>query len=326
MKTKKKAKKKRGKKGSSPFRRRKYRKSPKRAKTPVRTLAPSDPLQIYLSKIARFSLLSPEEEKLLTKRYFKSKDPKAAYELTVRNLRLVVKIAMEYRRAWSNVLDLIQEGNIGLMTAIQRFDPYRQTKLSTYASWWIRAYILKFIMSNWRLIKIGNTQAERKLFYNLRKEQERLLSEGFVPGPKLLAERLDVKESDVIEMSKRLGSSELSLDRPHNYQKSGGDDREGPTLGDAIPLEAVSVDEALAKDQLKNLVHEATEEFRKQLKRREILLLEKRILSDEPVTLQEIGDEWGVSRERVRQIEARLMDKFKTFFAQKYPDIKSSLS
>ncbi len=316
-------KKKRGKKPSK--KREKRGPRPKSKASSKSTLAPFDPLQSYLNQIGRYDLLSPEEEKSLTLRFFKTKDPKVAYELIVRNLRLVVKIAMNYRRAWNNVLDLIQEGNIGLMTAIQRFDPYRQTRISTYASWWIRAYILKFIMSNWRLIKIGNTQAERKLFYNLRKEQERLLAEGFSPGPKLLAENLNVKESDVIEMSQRLGTSELSLDRPQTYQKSGGDETRGPTLAEAIPSETISVDESVAKSQLKNMVQEAIEKFSQQLKRREILLLQKRILAEDPLTLQEIGKEWGVSRERVRQIEARLMEKFKTFFTEKYPDIKSGL-
>jgi RNA polymerase sigma-32 factor len=292
-----------------------------KAKTALRPLVPSDPLQRYLAQIGQYDLLTPEQEHAFAVRYAQSKDPQAAYELTVRNLRLVVKIALEYRRAWSNILDLIQEGNIGLMTAIQHFDPYRQVRLSTYAAWWIRAYILKFIMSNWRLIKIGNTQAERKLFYNLKREQERLLAEGFSPGPKLLAERLKVSERDVREMSERMGSSEVSLDHPRgtSFSEKGDDLR---PLGDLVSPSEEPLDEHFANREVRELVAKAAQEFRKGLKRREALLLEKRILADEPVTLRELGEQWNISRERVRQLEAKVLKKLQEYFREKYPDWK----
>ena len=287
------------------------------ALTPI---SEGDSLHQYLRRISQYELLSPEEEKALAIRYHKTKDPKAAYDLTVRNLRLVVKIAMEYRKAWSNVLDLIQEGNIGLMTAIQKFDPYRNSRLATYASWWIRAFILKFIMNNWRLIKIGNTQAERKLFYNLKREHERLLQEGFSPGPKLLAERLDVKESDIVQMSHRMGKSELSLDLPAKRSMEG----DGRTLNEVIPNQATSMEDEVADQQLKHMIQEATNEVRKTLKPREVILLDRRILAEEPMTLQEIGDEFGVSRERIRQIEERLMKKLRDYMREHYPNVTSS--
>lgn len=281
-------------------------------------VATIDPLQRYMKQIGQHELLTPEQEHDLAVRYATTQDAKAAYELTVRNLRLVVKIAFEYRRAWSNVLDLIQEGNIGLMTAIQHFDPYRQTRLTTYAAWWIRAYILKFIMSNWRLIKIGNTQAERKLFYNLQKEHERLIAEGFIPGPKLLAERLNVKEADVIEMSKRLGTSEVSLDLPPRSSSDG----EGRPLSDTLSSSEDALDTALATEQIREMLHKATAEFRQTLAPRDAMLLDRRILAEEPTTLQEIGDELKISRERVRQLEERLLKKLKDFVSAKYPDLQ----
>lgn len=291
--------------------------------TPKSAIVPLDPLQRYFSQIGKYDILTPEKEHELAVQFHQTKDPKAAYELTVRNLRLVVKIAMEYRRAWSNALDLIQEGNIGLLAAIQKFDPYRNIRLTTYAAWWIRAYILKFIMNNWRLIKIGNTQAERKLFYNLRKEQERLLAEGFVPDTKTIATRLNVAEKDVIDMSRRLGPSEMSIDMPPTA--SGKDGETLPPLSDTIDVSAESLDDTLAKNEITALVQRAITDFRKTLKPREVSLLDRRILAEEPATLQEIGEEMGVSRERVRQIEERLMQKFKTFLLLHNPGIEKEM-
>ena len=159
--------------------------------------------------------MTPEEEKTLLTRYQQSPDSELAYKLITSNLRLVVKIAMEFQRYWmQNLLDLIQEGNIGLMQAIKKFDPFRGIKFSYYASFWIKAYILKFIMDNWKLVKIGTTQAQRKLFYNLKKEKGRLLAMGIDPAPKLLSEKFSVSEKEIIEMDQRLGEWELSLDAP----------------------------------------------------------------------------------------------------------------
>ncbi len=179
-----------------------------------RDLTRADALQRYMAEVSRHPLLSREEEHDLAVRFQQTHDPEIAYRLVTANLRLVVKIAHEYRRAAFSLLDLIQEGNVGLMHAVQKYDPLRGVKLSSYAAWWIRAYILRYLMDNWRMVKLGTTQAQRKLFFNLRKEQERLLSQGFEAAPKLLAERLDVSEQDVREMDQRLANDEFSIDAP----------------------------------------------------------------------------------------------------------------
>jgi RNA polymerase sigma-32 factor len=158
------------------------------------SLARRDPLSVYMAETRRYPLLTPEEEHALAVRLVEHQDSAAARRLVEANLRLVVKIAYEYRRAHKNLLDLVQEGNIGLIQAVSKFDPYRGVKLSSYAAFWIRAYILKFILNNWRLVKIGTTQAQRKLFFNLRKEREKLEQLGFQPTTALLAEKLDVPE------------------------------------------------------------------------------------------------------------------------------------
>ena len=172
---------------------------PEEAEPDAGALVRYDPLQRYLAELRRYPLLSREEERRLAVRYKERHDLEAAYRLVTANLRLVVLIAREYQRAFRNLLDLIQEGNIGLMEAVKNFDPYRGIRFPSYAVWWIRAYIIRYIMNNWRMVKIGTTQAQRKLFFNLQKEKERLEAEGFVAGPALLAQRLDVKESEVVE-------------------------------------------------------------------------------------------------------------------------------
>ena len=171
-----------------------------------RSLVAYDPLQMYLMEIKNYTLLTREEEVELGTRVREKNDKEAAYRLVTSNLRLVVKIAMDFHRYWTkSLLDLIQEGNVGLLQAVRKFDPYRGIKFSYYASFWIKAYMLKFIMENWKLVKIGTTQTQRKLFFNLAKERDKLIAQGFTPEPKLLAERLDVKEKEVEEMSLRLG-------------------------------------------------------------------------------------------------------------------------
>ena len=177
-------------------------------------LAPLDTLQRYMREVTRHRLLTREEEHELAVRYREAGDVDAAYRLVTANLRLVVKIAHEYHRTAFQLLDLIQEGNVGLMHAVKKFDPYRGVKLSSYAAWWIRAYILRYVMENWRIVKLGTTQAQRKLFFNLRKERDKLAAQGFDPTPKLLAERLDVTERDVTEMEQRLSQDDFSLDVP----------------------------------------------------------------------------------------------------------------
>lgn len=274
-----------------------------------------DPLHRYLAEMRRYPILEAEDEKALAIRYRERGDLEAAYTLVVSNLRLVVKIALEYYNNWMmNLLDLIQEGNIGLMLAVKKFDPYRGVRLPHYASFWIRAYILRFIMDNWRLVKVGTTEAQRKLFFNLRKEKERLEALGFTPGSRLLAQRLDVRESDVIEMDQRLSGREMSLDTPVDQESR-------DSLGDLIPVEEPYLDERLAKRELRTLFTQKIEAFRSTLRGRDLDIFENRTLAPIPATLHEMGHKYGISHERVRQIEKNILKRLKAFVTQEIPDL-----
>ncbi len=275
-----------------------------------------DPFRIYLEEIKRYPLLSREEERELAIRYREKDDIEAGYKLITANLRLVVKIAMDFQRYWmQNLMDLIQEGNVGLMQAVKKFDPYRGYKFSYYASFWIKAYIIKFIMDNWKLVKIGTTQAQRKLFFNLRKEKELLEAQGIEASPKLLSHRLDVKESEIIEMDQRLNSWEISLDSP---LKEDSED----THKSFLPSDDLPVDDQIADREAKAILHDKLVLFRAQLKGKEAVIFDKRLLTEEPMTLQEIGDRFGISRERVRQIESRLKKKLKAYLEEEIEDIE----
>jgi RNA polymerase sigma-32 factor len=274
------------------------------------SLARRDPLAAYMAETRRYPLLTPAEEKELAVRLVEHGDSAAARRLIEANLRLVVKIAYEYRRAHRNLLDLVQEGNIGLIQAVSKFDPYRGVKLSSYAAFWIRAYILKFILNNWRLVKIGTTQAQRKLFFNLRKEREKLEQLGFAPTTALLAEKLDVSEKEVIEMERRLAAPEASLDAP----MGGADGDEGSrTRLDYLPSDDPRPDRAVAESEFSTLLRGKLEQFASTLEGREQTIFRERWLTDEPLTLQEIGDRYNVSRERARQLEKRMLDRLKKF-------------
>jgi RNA polymerase sigma-32 factor len=273
------------------------------------SVARRDPLAAYMAETRRYPLLTPEEEKELAVRLVEHGDSAAARRLIEANLRLVVKIAYEYRRAHKNLLDLVQEGNIGLIQAVSKFDPYRGVKLSSYAAFWIRAYILKFILNNWRLVKIGTTQAQRKLFFNLRKEREKLEQLGFTPTTALLAEKLDVSEKEVIEMERRLAAPEASLDAP----MGSGDDDGARTRLDYLPSEDTRPDRAVAQSEFSELLRGKLEQFAQTLQGREQTIFRERWLTDEPLTLQEIGDRYNVSRERARQLEKRMLDRLKKF-------------
>jgi RNA polymerase sigma-32 factor len=279
-------------------------------------LAPFDPLRYYLHDIGRFPILSAEEEKELAIRYQEYGDREAVLKLVVSNLRLVVKIALEHHRYWtSNLLDLIQEGNVGLMQAVKKFDPYRGIRLTTYSSFWIRAYILKFIMDNWRLVRIGTTQAQRKLFFDLKKEKERLERMGFDPVPKLVAERLHVKEDEVVSMDQRMAAADISLDTPV------GDDSRA-TYGDLLSAGAVPLDERLGDKEMRALFAEKLREFRFSLQGRDRDIFEKRMLAENPLTLREIGRKYDISPERVRQIEGEILEKARAFLRREIPDFE----
>jgi RNA polymerase sigma-32 factor len=282
-----------------------------------KALVKFDPLQRYLSEISKYKLLTREQERELGLRVKEQGDTDAAYSLVTANLRLVVKIALEFQRVWmQNLLDLIQEGNIGLMQAVKKFDPYKNVKFSYYASFWIKAYILKFIMDNWRLVKIGTTQGQRKLFFKLKKEKQRLVEQGFDPKPKLLSERLGVSEREIVDMDQRLDGWDVSLDAPLK------NDSETERI-EFLSTESESVEDQVSKKEIELLLHNKISEFRKKMSSREIEIFELRIFSDNPLTLQEIGDRYGISRERVRQIEKNIIRKMRDFFKNEIPDFAS---
>jgi RNA polymerase sigma-32 factor len=280
-------------------------------------LVPYDPLSRYLAEVRRFPLLTREEESVIAKRYAETHEREDAYRLVTANLRLVVKIAMEFARASKNLLDLIQEGNVGLMEAVKNFDPYRGVRFPSYAVWWIRAYIYRYLINNWRLVKIGTTQAQRKLFFNLRKETDRLEAEGFRPQPKLIAQHMGVKESEVREMQERMSQSEVSLDQPVP-------NTEDTRLLDVLPDPSSNPEEATAGAEFRQFAKQKVEEFASKLEGKELEIFRARLLSEEPITLQEIGQQFGISRERVRQIENRLKKRFKDFLKGQASDIEQA--
>ena len=286
-------------------------------KQPDKALVKFDPLQRYLTEISNYNLLTREQERELGIRVREQGDKQAAYKLVTSNLRLVVKIALEFQRVWmQNLLDLIQEGNIGLMQAVKKFDPYKNVKFSYYASFWIKAYILKFIMDNWRLVKIGTTQGQRKLFFKLKKEKQKLIDDGFDPKPKLLSERLGVSEREIVDMDQRLDGWDVSLDAPLK------DDSDTERI-EFLSTSTESIEDQVSKKEIEVLLHNKIAEFRKKMTPRELEIFDLRIFSDNPVTLQEIGDRYGISRERVRQVEKNIIKKMREFFKREIPDFAS---
>ncbi len=275
------------------------------------SLARLDMLQLYMQEVQRHPLLSHDEEKKLAEHFVETRDVNDAKRLVTANLRLVVKLAFEYRRAYRNIMDLIQEGNIGLMQAVQRYDPSRGVKLSSYAAWWIRAYMLRFILNNWRLVKLGTTQAQRKLFFNLNKEKARLAAMGIEPTHAEIASRLKVDEQDVVEMDHRLSASDASLDA-----SVGDSDGRQTTRMDLLPATAPGPDQLAEGLDLEHNLRRHLEDFRTTLVGKELIIFDRRLVAEDPITLQELGDEFGVSRERVRQLEARLTGKLRTFLAE----------
>lgn len=278
--------------------------------------AVQDNLQLYLREVSKFPLLEADEEVELARRVRDKGDSEAAFRIISSHLRLVVRVAMDFQRRWmQNVLDLIQEGNVGLMRAVNKFDPDKGIKFSYYATFWIKAYILKFIMDNWRMVKIGTTQAQRKLFYNLNKERQKLIAQGFDPDEKTLSEALGVSVDQVVEMQQRLDTSDLSLDMPVN-----SDDNSGTTKLDFLPALTAGVENSFASEELSDLVRYSLKDLLPDLSDKELFILEHRLLTDDPVTLREIGEKYHVSRERIRQLEARLLTKLKNHLGSKIKD------
>ena len=277
-----------------------------------------DPLlALYLKEISKYPLLTLEEEQSLTKELAETGNIEVAKKLVLSNLRLVVKIALEYKYAYTNTMDLIQEGNIGLMKAVSKYDPDKGAKLSYYASWWIKSYILKFILDNFRLVKLGTTNDQKKLFYNLLKEKERLEQRGEEVSVKKLSENLGVSEKNVVLMEERLGpdTSELSLDYPLGDSFS-GTSSSFQTYGDLIEDKSnIGIEEELSWRENLKLLEENLSGFVAQLSVRDREIFQKRLLDEAPMSLQSIADLYGVTRERIRQIEVRLIHSLKEYMA-----------
>ncbi|MBM4120191.1 MAG: RNA polymerase factor sigma-32 [Nitrospira sp.] len=280
------------------------------------SVVPVTTLQKYLAEIRRYPFLSKEEELQLFRQY-REGSREAAVKLILANLRVSVAISTEYLRSGADHMDLIQEGNVGLMQAIKKFDPAKNVRFYAYAAWWVRAYILRYLLSTYRLVKVGTTQDQRKLFYNLRKEKEKLERQGFVPDAKLLADRLHVSERDVVEMDQRMGSWEVSLDQPLTQDSDSG------TLMDILPSQEAAPDEQIASFELRRLFHQKLAEFSQTLNERDEDILRNRILSETPVTLEDMGQKYGITKERTRQLEARLISRLRDFIKKDVADFHS---
>ena len=259
-----------------------------------------DPVSAYYQTLRHYPVLTRDEEKEIAVRYLETEDVDAAYTLVTSNLKLVIKIALEYRRLWREIVDLIQEGNVGLMQAVKKYDPYRGVRFSSYAAWWVRAYIIRYIMNNTRMVKIGTTQAQRTLYFQLGKERERLRRMGIEPDSKAIAKSLNLKESEVEEMSMRLSTGDLSLEAKRGHD---GDF----SLYDTIPALEPDTESKVADAETRSIYLEKLSEFVATLADRDRKIFTMRWMRDDPLTLQVVGEKLGITRERVRQLEARII-------------------
>jgi RNA polymerase sigma-32 factor len=274
-----------------------------------------DPLRHYLLEISKYQPLTYEEEQRLARLFRDKHDLNAARKLVTSNLKLVVKIAFLYNKVYSNLMDLIQEGNIGLLQALKKFDPDRGTRLPTYASWWIKAYIIKFILDNFRIVKVGTTNDRRKILLNLRKERQRLEGQGITATPQMIAEALEVSEEDVIAVENSIRAHDISLDEKisedsNNYYLE--------TLASTEDL----IDEKLAAGELKEFIDARFQEFAATLSKKDQIILKERLIAEEPLTLQAIADKFGVTREAIRVSEKKLVEKIKAYMKKAFQDVR----
>ncbi len=293
--------------------------TPKRARKQSLAAAPNDAgaLAVYLSEINRLPLLSVDEEQQLARRYRDQGDLDAAHTLVTSNLRFVVKVSFEYRSYGFRMADLIQEGNIGLMKAVQKFDPDRKIRLISYGVWWIRAYIQNYILRNWSLVKLGTTQAQRKLFFSLartRRELEKHGEAGVQAAEGDIAKKLRVKQSEVVEMSQRLEGRDLSLDAPMG-------DEGGTSHLDFLEAHAAVADEELEAYETRTLAQAKVAKALSRLDARERFIIEQRLMTDKPMTLSELGAHYRISRERARQLEIRAKSKLKNDLSASIGDL-----
>lgn len=275
-----------------------------------------DLLSYYLAEVRRHPLLSREEEHEYAVKFVEEGDAEAAERLVTANLRLVIKIAFQYHRQWANVLDLIQEGNVGLVEALSRYDPYRDIRFSSYAQYWIRAMILRFLLDNFRLVRLGSTRAGRKLFFQLQKERDRLLEEGKAATPEALAERLGVKPKDVTDVDQHMRAPALSLHAP------AGDADDGRSLSEMVPEKIPNdPEENAARSELGSIVQQKLAAFAETLRDdRERTIWTRRLVATDPDSLSTLGQEFGVSKERVRQLEARIKKRLKAYLETELGD------
>jgi len=288
----------------------------KRKTTSPSAKSRDDLLQAYLAEVRRYPILSQEEEKEVALRYHEYGDKEAAEKLVTSNLRLVIKIAFQYHRQWANVLDLIQEGNVGLVEALSRFDPYREIRFSSYAQYWIRAMILRFLLDNFRLVKLGSTRAGRKLFFQLQKERDALIAEGIDPTETRLAERLGVAPKEIRAVDQHLRAPALSLHAPT------GDEEGGRTLAEVVP-ESVpqNPEDEAARGELGSMIKQHLDDFAATITDdREQIIWDQRMVATEPRSLSDLGNEFDVSKERVRQLEARMKKRLKAWLEERMGD------
>ena len=273
-----------------------------------------DPVQQYMADIRKHRLVTREEERELARRIQLYDDTAAFHELVNANLRLVVKIALKFQRFWSrNLLDLVQEGNVGLIHAVRKYDPDRNVKFSYYASFWIKAYIMKYIQDNWRMVKVVTTEGQRKLFYKLKQERRKLSNEGIEPSMTTLSEKCGVKEQEIIEMDQRLQNWDVSLDSP--VREDSDTDRI-----DLLSMDEPSLEEKYSDKEADGLINSKLGEFRKTICKREREILDHRIYSENPMTLQSLGDRLSLSRERVRQLEKHIIGELRQFLVTQIHD------
>ncbi len=287
------------------------------AKRPTRQkngLVPTDPLHRYLDMVRSIPRLSPEAERQLAVKVNKEQDSEAALALVTSHLWLVVSIAFEFRYQFQNMLDLIQEGNIGLMRAIQKFDPFKGVRLPTYAAYWIRAYIIKYLLDNWRLVRVGTTNTRRKLLFNLNKVTNDMRAAGIDPSPRLLAQHFDTTEEDVTAVQSTLSSRDVSLETPVTANSQ-------MTFADVIGSGTPALDDTLGDAEMMEMLKKEVASFAETLKGSDKTILYDRLMSDEPRTLAEIGEQHNVTREAVRQAEVRLVKKLKKHLEEHLPGI-----
>jgi RNA polymerase sigma-32 factor len=275
-------------------------------------------LATYLAEINKYSLLSVDEEQKLARR-FRKYDLRAGHRLVTSNLRFVVKVAYEYRSYGIKMPDLIQEGNIGLMKAVQKFDPDKEIRLISYAVWWIRAYIQNYILKSWSLVKLGTTQAQRKLFFSLARTRRELEKynhgEPTLMDVEEIAKRLRVKPGEVREMEQRMGGRDLSLDAPM------GEDGSNSHV-DLVVSTAAGQDEEFADKEQAGILNARVQVALRRLDPRERFIIQQRVMNERPMTLKELGEHFGFSRERARQLEIRAKDKLRDELAELVAEVQ----